>query len=423
MDGDIVITGAGAVTSLGLNPSDTWNSLMEGKTGLSRITEFDPEGFPCRYVAIVSGLDGDSLNMRHRDARIMNRHAFMLLKASEDACGDAELDNAGLGAGDIGFFAGMGMVDYETEDLLPAIRSSLRSDGGIDYERFYSEGFRESYPLWPLSMLNNISFCMVAIRLGICGANTVFSPHADSTFQAVTEGIHLLLDNGAGAVIAGGVSEKITPSGLARMLIKGVLNTSDEQPQKCRPFSSERQGALPGEGAGAVVLETLSGAEKRGVTPLVRVSGYGYGFGLDGGLYPDPGAIAASMEGAMTMAGVGPGDIDLVIAHGDGTPGSDGNEAEALNSLFAGPACDVMVFSSKGALGNMLAGSAAVDVVMALRMLQEGVVPPTLNSGDPDGMVRFRISDKPARIPLNRVMINALSYEGQAATLMVEKLG
>ncbi|MBC8463606.1 MAG: hypothetical protein H8D61_01370, partial [Deltaproteobacteria bacterium] len=264
MGNKAVITGIGLVSALGLNPLETWTALLSRKSGIRTIEEFDVRGFECRTAAKVSGLGAVDLDLHPRDSRIMDTHAFMLMKCSQDAFRQAALDQASIPPEEVGFFAGIGMVDYNIEDLLPAVSKSIDASGDLDYEAFYAHGFQEIYPLWPLSMLNNISFCQVAINLGIEGENGVFSPHADSCVQAIAEAAQTVLEQKATAVLAGGVSEKVSPLSLARALLSGNLNTEDRnQEVKCRPFDKNRQGTILGEGGGMVVLESQSNAEKR----------------------------------------------------------------------------------------------------------------------------------------------------------------
>jgi 3-oxoacyl-(acyl-carrier-protein) synthase len=213
---DPVITGAAVVSSLGPGLNETWEALMEGESGIAPLDSFDASAFPDARAALVKGLDPTDFGVKARELRIMGRHSLMLMKAALDAWEDAGLADRGVPMEGVGFFAGMGMVDHDVDDLLPAVKKSLTPDGRIDYRRFYEGAFREIYPLWPLSMLNNIAFCQVAIRLGIRGENAVFSPHGDSTIHAFYEAAGMIREGKAEMVLAGGVSEEVKPASLAR---------------------------------------------------------------------------------------------------------------------------------------------------------------------------------------------------------------
>lgn len=419
IDNRVVITGAGLVSSLGLNASDTWDALLSGKCGIRNIEDFDARGFNCRSAARVHGLNPEELKIHPRDARIMYRHSYMLMKCSSDSFKHAELDKASIPSEDIGFFAGIGMVDYKIEDLLPAVLKSLDKQGDIDYDIFFSGGYQEIHPLWPLSMLNNISFCQVAIALGIRGENTVFSPHPDSGIHAITEAANAILERKVTAAIAGGVSETVSPLSLARASLFEILNTSDGT---CRPFGSNRKGAILGEGCGVIALENRSSAVQRQVPYLAVIKGYGFSFEKSKEFNcPASNAISRAMNKALSKAGLTPLDIDVIIAHGDGTYAGDRNEIEAINHVFSECAEKVKVFSSKGALGNLLAGAPAADVILAIYMLKNGIIPATCNSLPFEENIMFNlISGEPYKAQLRRIMINAQSYEGQCASLIIE---
>jgi 3-oxoacyl-(acyl-carrier-protein) synthase len=277
------------------------------------------------------------LGVHPRDARIMDTHAHLLMKSTRDAFQQAGLDRTSIPREEIGFFAGMGMVDYEVEDLLPAVVKSLDGRGTLDYSAFYSRAYTEIYPLWPLKMLNNIGFCQVAMQLNIQGENTVFSPHGDSGAMAVTEGVKSVRDQRVQVVLCGGVSEKVNPSSLARAHLSGILNTVDSQKGfLCRPFAMDRKGTVLGEGCGVVALELESSARKRGVPMVASATGYGCSCEISNS-HSGPTARASSlaMREGLDRAGLKPSEIDLIIAHGDGTVSGDRNEIEAIHDVFS----------------------------------------------------------------------------------------
>ena len=348
------------------------------------IEGFDPHGFPCTIAAQGPSLEPGDLGIHPRDARIMDTHAYLLMKCTRDAFVASGLDQTSIPREEIGFFAALGMVDYEIDDLLPAVVKSLNSSGNLDYRSFYLRGYHEIYPLWPLSMLNNISFCQVATSLNIQGENTVFSPHSDSGILAVAEGMKVVLDQRAQVALCGGVAEKIGPFSLARAHLSGIVNTADsERGSVCRPFDREREGTLLGEGCGTIALELHSSAVKRGAPWLAAVTGYGFSCDSGGDFSgPTPRAIGLAMEEALGRAGVEPSDVDLVIAHGEGSVGGDRNEMEAFHQVFSSSIDRMPVFSSKGAIGHLMAGAPLADLILGISMVREGLVPRTLGTVD-----------------------------------------
>jgi 3-oxoacyl-[acyl-carrier-protein] synthase II len=395
--------------------------LLSGKSGVKPIRGFDAGAFGSCVAAQVEDLGPDCLALHPRDARIMDVHSFLLLMAGREAFRKACVDSAGIGSDELGFFAGMGMVDYKIDDLMPAVLKSLASDGGIDYRAFYAGGYREIYPLWPLSMLNNITFCQVAIDLGIRGENMVFCPHADSGAVAITEGLRTVLEGKARLVLAGGVSEKISPLSIARGHLSGVLKTcSGPGNGGCLPLRNEEKGTVFGEGAGAVVLELRSSADSRGIPYSVMVTGYGHGCErLDDGPAPTARAIAGTMHQALDAASLRPDEIDLIIAHGDGTLHGDRSERDAIREVFSDTG-EVPLFSSKAALGHLLAGAPAVDIILGMLIIENGIIPPapqehTGRGASGIGLVKLRKN-------IRRIMINCQSCEGQCSSIIIESV-
>ena len=418
MTDTVVITGAGIATSLGHTVSDIWTALLAGNTGIRPLGNGSSDA-----AAMVSGLDPAVLGIHPRDARIMGRHAHMLIKASRDAYAAAGIVKGDFAPEEIGFFAGMGMVDYSISDLRPGLLKSLREDGSIDYDLFFESGFREIHPLWPLSMLNNISFCQAAIGLDIRGENTVFSPHADSGAQAIAEGVRTVIGKKAKIVLAGGVSEAVSPEALARGRYFGVISRGEGSGNgTCMPFGQNRSGTVLGEGSGIVCLELRSSAEARGAGYSTMITGCGSSCTKDAmATCPSVGAIILSIKQAIARAGIGPEDIDLVIAHGDGTFGGDRNEAEALRMVFSGHLDRLITYSSKAALGHLLAGAPAVDVILGSAMITHGIVPAVAGFYPEDPTLGFTlVSGQSLQAQPQRILINALSYEGQCSSLIIE---
>jgi len=421
-----MMTGAGIICSLGSHVPEVWDALISGRTGIGPIDGFDPNGFSCLLAAQVRPLDISDLKIHPRDARIMDTPSYLLLKAARDAFRGARLEGTQIPREEIGFFAGMGMMDYDIEDLLPAVLKSLDATGGLNYSAFYSRGYTEVHPLWPLSMLNNIGFCQVGTSLDLQGENSVFSPHADSGMMAIAEGAKSVLDGRAQVVLCGGVSEKVSPFSLARARLCGVLNTTGAKDgPSCKPFDAERRGTVLGEGAGVIALERESSARRRGVEPLAAVTGHGCSCECQGGCAgPTAKAMTLAMKSALDRSGLNPSEIDLVMAHGDGTLAGDRSEIEAIQHVFSDGIENLHVSSSKGALGHLLAGAPLADAILTISMMNHGLIPATLHTSAPDPSIRFHlVHGKPVKKDLKRVLINCQSCEGQAASIVLEAVG
>jgi len=418
---NVVVTGMGMVTSLGATAGETYRALLGGCSGVRPISGFDTEGFDCRIGAQASPINPSDLGIHPRDARIMGLQGLMLMKAARDAFAAGGLDRCPVDANSTGLFMGMGMVDYEFKDLLPAVRASLNRNGTINDDDFFSRGYREIYPLWPLSMLNNMALCQVAIHLGIKGENAVFAPYGDAGAWAVAEGVNAILENKAAVVLAGGVSEKISPLSLARGLSADILNTEPSPSRNVSPpFRAEGRGTILGEGCGVMVLESQSSAEKRGAPFLAKVSGFGSAFEREKERNsPTARAVQGAMEEAMADAGIDPARVDLVIAHGDGTDG-DKNEIDAIAGFFADAGRPIDAYASKGALGNLFAASPVVDAILSICMMEKGMVPATLHVDQVEHHTSLNlICRKALQKGLECVLINTRSHEGQCASLLI----
>ncbi|MBI5379491.1 MAG: hypothetical protein HZA23_04975 [Nitrospirae bacterium] len=423
-DDPVVITGAGMVSALGLSVAETWKALLDGACGIRPIEGFDAGGFPCRAAA-QTRLDPEQDDLYPRWPRLTGLHSHLLHHATREAIRHSNLEQAAIPGEAIGFFVGMGMVDYRVEDLSSAVQSSLDTGGSLDLEQFYSKGYREIHPLWPLSMLNNISFCLVATQWNLRGENTVFSPHADSGAQALIEGVRTLHERKARVVLAGGVSEPVSPHSLARGLLQGMLSVETQRDSTpCRPFSSKRNGTILGEGCGMAALELRSHADARGASYPAMISGYGFAFESEGeGEGPTASAIARAMRDALHSADLAPEAIDVVIAHGDGTVRGDQNEMDAIRQMFAACLNRIRVYGSKGALGHLLAGAPAVDALIGAEMIREGIIPPTLPLAEEAGDLGLPyIRREPTKTRIEKVLVNCRNQEGQCVSLLLEKV-
>jgi 3-oxoacyl-[acyl-carrier-protein] synthase II len=419
MDDKVGITGTGIVCCLGTTQAEVWDALLAEGLDRRSDTACAVTGFPGKSFC-VPDLDPSVMGIHPREARIMDRHAYMLMKASQDAYVQAGLGESLFPREDIGFFAGMGMVDYRIEDLLPAVLTSLVPQGAFSYDIFYQRGFKEIYPLWPLSMLNNISFCQVATRLDIRGENAVFSPHADSGGQAIIEGMACVCSRRSRVVIAGGVSEKISPASLARAHICGLGGPGLEGE---RNDAGHERGITLGEGCGMIAIELLSSARERDLPCLAVITGYGSAFDADDkSPGPTAHALALSMREALERAHITSRDIDLVMAQGDGRGVSDVKEREAVHEIFSGRIESVPVVSAHGVLGHLLSGSPSVALVIGTAVMKHGIIPSALRSAFWESPETAAALTPRQPLPLNpkRIMVNAYSAEGQCSSLIIE---
>ena len=402
----IVITGLGAVCSLGNSVQEICLGLTSGKSGLTEIEGFDASGFGC-LAAQVKNLPAIKTDIHPQLAKSMGTHLSLLLISMEEALGSAAIVPDMFDPKDFGFFAGMGMVDYRIEDLLLSVLKSLSQSGELDYDRFFSTGYQEIYPLWPLGMLNNVAFCQAAIHFGLQGENCVFSPHGDAGIQAVAEAVKVLGEGKAKVALAGGVSEEVSPLSLARAKLKGLIGPPEvkwgAESANCAP-----SGIVLGECGAMLVLEPQAGAIERGANILARVMGFGFSCHGEGkGNFASRQAICSAMQGALSQAEVRPDQIDLIM------PGSCcQNEIEAVREIFGMDAEVPVAVSSARALGEMLAAGPILNTAIGLSIPDLSTLTRDISQGGASPGV-------PSSASL--VLINGLSYEGRCASMIIRK--
>lgn len=402
---EIVVTGMGAVCALGNTIPEIWENMLSGKSGVGPIVGFDAGAFG--PAAQVNNLDEIKTDIPPQLAKTMGKHLSLLLKSTDEAYHHAGVEKGGFAPEDVGFFAGMGMVDYHIDDLLLAVMKSLSAEGELDYDKFFSGGYREIYPLWSLGMLNNVAFCQAAIHFGIRGENLVLAPHGDSGIMAVSEAVNVLREGKALVALAGGVSEEVSAPSLARAALNGLGSGSG---------IGDSVGLPLGEGGAMLVCELLSPARKRGVEPLAVISGFGFSCVRESaGKSAHCEGLTASMQNSLSQAGLEPEQIDIVML------GSwkHQEELKAVGNVFRkkespGP----MLISSAPALGEPLAAGPILNAIIGIRVLNGGTVPKSLSikrAGDND------FSRGGMSLDAERILINTVSYEGQCASFVIEK--
>ncbi|HIJ60674.1 MAG TPA: hypothetical protein HPP56_08695 [Nitrospirae bacterium] len=334
----------------------------------------------------ICNISKDSLDISSKDSRIMGKHTLMLIKASEEAYKKTGFDR--YNPEEIGYFSAIGMIDYENEDLLSAVIKSMK-EGQFDLQEFFKKGYREIYPLWPLSMLNNISLCQSAIRLNIKGDNCVFTPHSDASLHSINEAIWSISNNKSKVALAGAVSEVISPQSIARYIL---CNTN-----KSRVSSPEMPVDIyMAEGSVFFAIEGETTENKK----LASLSGFGASFGFDD---VSGGVTEQAVKSSMYQACRGK-KVDLVFTHYSRQQDSF-NEISAIKGIFGD---DVEFVSTKSLIGDMLTCAGAFDCALAVSLLNDKM--PVFING--------HVKEK----KYNTILINAFSVEGNVTSILVERV-
>jgi 3-oxoacyl-[acyl-carrier-protein] synthase II len=368
----VVVTGLGAITPLGLTAEETWQGLIAGQSGISRITHFDSSGYPTQILGEVRGFKpGDYMNPK--EARRMARFSQFAVAATKMALEDAGLVIEGENAEETGVLLGnsVGGLD-ETEK---ACR--------IMFER---GGMRIS-PFYIVMMPPNLAAFQVAYTYGIKGYNSTISTACAAGAQAIGEAAEVIRRGKAKIMVAGGTESVICELGLAVFCVGRAYSTRNDEPERaCRPFDKDRDGFVGGEGCGILILESLEHALERGAHIYAEVLGYGASSDAYHLIAPDPqGAGAArAMRWALEDAGVEPSKVDYINAHGTGTPLGDVAETKAIKKVFGDHAYRVPISSTKSMTGHLMGAAGAVESIVCIFTIRDNLIHPTINYETPD---------------------------------------
>lgn len=410
MERRVVVTGLGMISPLGLSVEETWQGLLAGRSAVMPITEFPTDGFPTQMAAQVRGFDALTY-MGHKDARRAGRFAQFAAAAASEAILQAKLDLEGEDRTRVGLQVGSAVGG------LPVIEDQTLT--------LQEKGPRRINPVFVPTVIVSAAPCLLAVLWGIKGPTHAPAAACATGIVAIGEAMRNLKWGDADVMLAGGTESTITPLALAAFSRLGALSTRNDDPQHaCRPFDINRDGTVIGEGAAAMVLETVEHARRRGATILAEVIGYGLtedGFHMTA---PEPNGDGATraMSLAIRDAGIDPSEVDCIVAHGTGTPLNDVAETRAIHTVFGEHARRLLITSNKGAIGHTLGAAGAVSSVVGVKAILEGVVPPTVNLEQPAPECDLDyVPHRPRPVEVNTVLINAIGFGGQNASLILRR--
>jgi 3-oxoacyl-[acyl-carrier-protein] synthase II len=412
----VVVTGIGMVSPLGVGAERNWKRLIEGASGLGRITHFDPAEMSCQVAGQVPRGDGDGeLNLDRyiepKEQKKMDTFIHFAMVAADDAIKDGgyapateeERDRVGVMIG-----SGIGGLNeiYQTSILL------------------HEKGPRRVSPFFIPRSLINLASGQVSIKYGYRGPNHAVVTACATGAHAIGDAARLIALDECDVMVAGGAEAAICRVGIAGFCALRALSTGfNDQPTKAsRPWDKDRDGFVMGEGAGAVILEEYEHAKKRGAKIYAEVVGYG----LSGDAYhmtapaDDGSGGYRAMQMALKRSGLNPEQIDYINAHGTSTPLGDEIEVKAVRRLFGDHANKVMMSSTKSATGHLLGAAGAVEAIYSIKALTDGIIPPTLNLESPseglEGMdlVPLKAKEKKIQVALS----NSFGFGGTNACLI-----
>jgi len=406
----VVVTGMGCVSPLGLNVEETWQALLAGKSGVAPITHFDASQHKTKFAAEVKGFDAAKL-FGAREARKMDRFTQFALASAQEALAQAGLP-----------------IDESNRDRIGVVIGS--GIGGIatlleNYEVMQQRGPDRVSPFLISMMIPDSAAGALAIRLGVRGPNFAIATACATGNNALGEAAAIIRRGAADVMIVGAAEAAIVPLAMAGMNVMTALSTRNQAPQKAsRPFDKDRDGFVMGEGAGILILEALESAQARRARILCELSGYGASDDAHHITAPaenGAGAVLA-MRWALEDAGLQPTDIGYINAHGTSTPLNDKSETAAIKQVFGEHAYRLPISSTKSMTGHLLGASGAVEATICVKVLQENVLPPTINYETPDPECDLDYVPNVAR-PARpaHVMSNSFGFGGHNATLIFSR--
>jgi 3-oxoacyl-[acyl-carrier-protein] synthase II len=406
----VVVTGLGAVTPIGSDARSTWRAAVAGESGIDFIRSFDASEFPVRVAAEVKDFDPTQV-AGPKDARRLDRNVLLSLGAAREAVADAGLDGA-YSPDRIGILFGtaiggiMGIV--EQVDVL--------RDRGAD----------RVAPTFIPNVLVDTASGQLAIALGFRGPNYAPVSACATGSTAVGEAAELIKRGDADAVLAGGAEACLTPLILAGFCAMRGLAAEDEHPPRAsRPFDATRAGFVMGEGACVLVLEELEAAERRGAKVYAEILGYGMSNDAHHLAQPDPESdgVVAMMRHALSRAEVEPERVGYINAHGTSTPLGDAAETRAIKEVFGEHAYNLAVSSTKSVTGHCFGAAGAVEAMMCVLAVRDGVLPPTMNYEHPDPACDLDYVPNEARqVQVEVALSNAMGLGGHNGCVLVGKV-
>ena len=365
----VVVTGYGAVTPLGLNVEDTWRSLIAGASGVGYISLFDATDFKVKIAAEVRGFD-PLVYLDPAMARRNDRFAQFALTAGLQAIESAGLKIDDTNRYDVGVLIGSGVGGLES---LTQQLDILKTRGPARVSPF----------LVPM-MIADSAASQVSIKTGIRGPNLGLISACATGTDVLGVAYKMIRWGDAEAMVAGGADAAVTPVGLAGFAQAGALSRNSEPQKASRPFDRERDGFIVGEGAAVLVLENLDYARSRGADIIAEVIGYGATSDAYHITQPMENGEAAAKAIRRALDDVEPDEVDYINAHGTSTPLNDASETRAIKKAFGDRAYEIPISSVKSMLGHMMGAAGAIEAIVCCKVINEGIIPPTVNLDNPD---------------------------------------
>jgi 3-oxoacyl-[acyl-carrier-protein] synthase II len=407
----VVVTGIGMVSPLGVGNEPTWNGLVEGRSGIGRITKFDASAFTCQIAGEVKGFEPEQW-MEKKEVKKSDTFIHYAMAAAEIAVRDANLDCANCNGERFGVIVGSGIGGLP---LIEEMHSKMLERGPSRISPFFIPG-----------LIVNLAAGQISIRYGCQGPSSAPATACATGAHAIGDAFKVIQRDDADIMFAGGseaVICKLAVGGFGAMRALSLRN--DEPERASRPWDLNRDGFVIGEGAGILVLEELEHAKSRGATIYCEISGYGMSSDAHHITSPaeDGGGMIRVMKSALRDAQLNPSDIDYINAHGTSTSVGDMTETIAIKGVFGADAYKVAVSSTKSMTGHLLGAAGGLEAAVAAMTIKTNIIPPTINYETPDPACDLDYVPNTAReMNVTHVMSNSFGFGGTNATLIFSRL-
>jgi len=409
----VVVTGMGALTPVGNNVNDFWNSLISGKSGIAQITKFDTAPFKTKFAGEVKGFDPLSF-LEKSEARKMDAFVQFALAVMDECLKDSALDLTAFDLGKFGVIWGTGIGGIQTfEDEVLAFGQNTNAP------RFS--------PFFITKMISNMAAGLISIRYKLRGVSYVTTSACASGNNAIVDAFNIIRLGKANVIFAGGSEASITRAGLGGFSSMKALSERNDSPEEAsRPFDVSRDGFVMAEGGGVIVLEELEHALKRGAKIYCEVAGGG--FGSDAyhiaATHPDGIGAVAAMQDAIAEAGLKPEDVDYVSTHGTSTPVGDLSECKAMCTVFEKSLDKLHISATKSMTGHLLGAAGAIEAIACIKAIETGIVPPTINLNEVDPAIDKRLNltpNKCVKKEVNVALNNTFGFGGHIFVSLFKK--
>ena len=407
----VVITGLGAITPIGNDLESYLKGLQSGQNGVDQITLFDASSHACRFAAEVKSFDPTG-KLEPKESKRWDRFSKFGVIAAKEALNHSGLIIDESNSGRIGVIIGSGVGGLLTMETQAHV---LENKGASRVSPF-------TVPM----MIPNMATGLAAIALGAKGPSSAVSTACAAGSNAIGDAFRLLQLGKADAMVCGGAEASITPLGVAGFASAKALSFRNDDPSTAsRPFDSQRDGFVIGEGAGVLILETLDHALKRDATIHAEIIGYGTTCDAHHITSPTPGGVggAEAMKLALIDGQINPEEVDYINAHGTSTPANDSNETSAIKAALGNHAYQVPTSSTKSMTGHLLGGSGGIEAVACALAIKHEIIPPTINYSNPDPNCDLDyVPNKAREKKLGVVLSNSFGFGGHNVCLAFRQM-